>query len=495
MQYQLAAIVQSSDDAIIGKTDDGIITSWNLGAAKIYGYSAEEVEGASICILVPPERTDDELPKILEQLQRGEEIDHYETVHLCKDGSRIDVSLTISPIRNASGAVIGASTIARDITRRKQAEEGLRQSEERFRTLADACPVAIFRSDATGGAVYVNERWSEIAGLTPAESLGWGWMRALHPEDRERVLTDWCRALEAREPFESEYRIRATDGRTIWVLGRALPERNRDAEVVGYVGTLTDISERKATEERLRAYNEELEQTNRAKNEFLSVISHELRTPLNSITGYAELMKDGLFGEINAQQDRALGKILKRSYHLLDMIVSILYATSIEAGAVKVEDAEIDLAHFLHAFRSDYSAPLDTEVTLIWDLPPRLAVVRTDGEKLQHILQNLIHNAVKFTGKGTVKISAEVREETNHQGGARKLVQLKVADSGIGIPKEQLPVIFELFRQGNSSETRPFSGMGLGLYIVKRLTEMLHGSVEVESQPGQGSTFTVTIPF
>lgn len=231
----------------------------------------------------------------------------------------------------------------------------------------------------------------------------------------------------------------------------------------------------------------ELTKSIKVKDEFLSVMSHELRTPLNVITGYAEMVWRGMVGETNAEQDRALEKIIGCSKDLLGMISRILQATSIEAEAVKVEKKEVVVGPLLDELKSAYDVAVGKDLNLQWDYPSEFLSVKTDSEKLKHILQNLINNAIKFTDKGRVTVSVRLLPGANG-------VEFQVADTGIGIPEEMLPMIFEKFRQVDSSETRAYGGVGLGLYIVKKFTEMLGGNVEVESEPGKGSTFTVTIP-
>jgi signal transduction histidine kinase/CheY-like chemotaxis protein len=263
--------------------------------------------------------------------------------------------------------------------------------------------------------------------------------------------------------------------------------------------------------EEIRASRDALERANLVKEEFLSVMSHELRTPLNAILGYTEMVKEGLQGEINSEQERSLEKVSMRTRELLTMINGILQVTSMKAPAIKAENREFDLGNFLDELRSGYEFPSDKEVRLHWDYA-QLPVIESDPEKLRHILQNLINNALKFTSKGKVTVSARVQEgdgrepKGNREDGAESLsshascltphalVEFVVADTGIGISEEMLPVIFEKFRQVDSSETRSYGGVGLGLYIVKQFTEQLGGKIEVDSVPGSGSKFIVTIP-
>jgi signal transduction histidine kinase/DNA-binding response OmpR family regulator len=239
--------------------------------------------------------------------------------------------------------------------------------------------------------------------------------------------------------------------------------------------------------ERTRNQATELERSNKVKDEFLSIMSHELRTPLNVVMGYVSMMMDGMLGEVNHEQKEALQKIITRARDQLTMISGILQATRMEAEGVKVESHEVNLCDFLDDLRRSCEVPWGKELTIKWDYPSDLPVVKTDGEKLKNILQNLINNAIKFTEKGSVTVSARYfpRKDT---------IEFKVADTGIGIEKEFFVVIFDRFRQVDSSETRPYGGVGVGLYIVKQYTELLGGKVEVESEVGKGSTFTVTIP-
>jgi signal transduction histidine kinase len=227
---------------------------------------------------------------------------------------------------------------------------------------------------------------------------------------------------------------------------------------------------------------------NRAKSEFLTVVSHELRTPLHAAIAFTSMIQAGVFGEINPKQDEALGKVIGHGKDLLTMIESLLEASRIEAGAVKVESQVASLGNLLEELKAAYSVPVDKGLTLIWDYPLELPPMKIDRGKLKHILQNLINNAIKFTEKGCVTIS--VRHFP-----AAQTVKFQVADTGIGILQEALPVIFEKFRQMHTSDTRSHGGIGLGLFIVKKFTDLLGGTVEVESEVGKGSTFTVTIPY
>ncbi len=230
----------------------------------------------------------------------------------------------------------------------------------------------------------------------------------------------------------------------------------------------------------------ELELANKVKDEFLGVMSHELRTPLNVIMGFSSLIRDGMLGEINPEQEEALKKVMSHSTDLLSMLNSILQVTQIGGGNVVAERADVCLSQLLADLESIYELPAAKDITINWDYPP-LPVVKTDADKLKQILRNLIDNAIKFTKKGQVTVAARFQESQGQ-------VVFKVSDTGEGIPEEFLPIIFDKFRQLDNSETRMHGGVGLGLYIVKKFTELLGGEISVESEPGKGSVFTVALP-
>ncbi|HTN72234.1 MAG TPA: ATP-binding protein, partial [Methylomirabilota bacterium] len=246
-------------------------------------------------------------------------------------------------------------------------------------------------------------------------------------------------------------------------------------------------SELEQANSQLEKVNRSLVEANKAKDEFLSVMSHELKTPLNVIMGYAELARTDTLPAMGLRPEEAVNKIFIHAKDLLHMVDEILQATRIEAGAARAVIEELDLTTFLDDLRISCDNPTAKELTLIWNYQSDLPPVRTDRDKLKHILQNLISNAIKFTPEGSVTVSARYFPEHRN-------VEFKVADTGIGIPEEMLSSIFDRFRQLDASNTRTYGGVGLGLFIVKRFAEMLGGTIKVESEPESGSTFTLTLP-
>lgn len=237
-----------------------------------------------------------------------------------------------------------------------------------------------------------------------------------------------------------------------------------------------------------KASLEEAEYRKRAAREALDTVSHEFRTPLNLIGGYAQALRDDVFGPLNAEQQGALAKILRQSDNLLHMVNSILDLAQVEAGDLSVQREDIALSLFLREIKVKCDVPPDKPVSLSWSIEPQLPTIHTDKAKLAIILQNLINNAIKFTDQGEIHISGRVTPDG-------KRVEFEVVDSGRGIPNEALPFIFEKFRQVNSRSTRSYGGIGLGLHVVKVFTELLGGTITVESEVERGSTFRLSLPL
>lgn len=443
------------------------------------------------------------------------------------------------PVSDDTGAIVRIVGIAEDITERKRAEAEVQQNLQRIRALHEIDTAISSTLDLRRVLEVLLEKIELFLPIAAATTV-----RLLNRETGKQESLA-CRGLDERE-WRSQQQTRGQRTKRIVETKAPLAVRNvltdqttfnaeifRKHGLVSYLGVpliakgavlgvlslytnheheflneeiefLKTLAGQAAIAIHNARLHEEMVRSNKVKDEFLSVMSHELRTPLNVIIGYAGLLQDGVLGEVKPGQEDALKKVLNRSNDLLTMINSILYATSLEADEVRIENQEVNVASFLAELRADCAVTLDKKLNLIWDCPPDLPAIPTDSKKLKHVLQNLIHNAIKFTERGGVTISAAVRNggppsDTNARpesnGKHKQVFEFKVADTGIGIPKEAMPIIFEKFRQLDSSETRTYGGVGLGLYIVKKFTDLLGGTVEVESEPGKGSTFTVRIPY
>ena len=494
MRNRLAAIVASSDDAIISKTLDGIIVTWNESASRIFGYSAEEVIGKPITILIPPDRLDEE-PAILARLRAGERVEHFETLRVRKDGRVVNISLTVSPIRNTDGQIVGASKIARDITPQKQSEEALRVSNERFRLMADSAPVLIWISDDAKSRVWFNKGWLEFTGRSLEQEQGFGWTRNIHEDDLAQCLQTYAEGFDTRESFRSEYRIRRADGEARWLIEQASPLfEGVSGTFSGYIGSCVDITESKKIqadrEETLkaeRAAREEAERVGRVKDEFLATVSHELRTPLNAILGWATLLR-----RLDPDSDdhaRGLETIERNARVQGQIIADLLDMSRIISGKVQLDVQPIDINDAINAALDAVRLSVEAKkLRLRVTLDARAGRLRGDPGRLQQVFWNLLTNAVKFTPSGG-RIDVVSERVNSH-------VEVCVEDSGLGIKPEFLAFVFDRFRQADSSTTRRHGGLGLGLSIVKHLVELHGGSVRVKSPgEGQGSTFIVALPI
>jgi PAS domain S-box-containing protein len=475
---RLAAIVDSSEDAIISKTLDSVIRTWNAGAERLFGYTAEEAVGRPITLIIPTDRLDEE-KEILARLTRGERIEHFETVRRAKDGRQLDISLTVSPIRDAQGRIIGASKIARDVTARKRAEEALQASEQRFRTLTAHAPVGIFLTDREGDCLFVNERWCEMAGMSPEEAHGQGWARALHPDDRERVFHEWAAAVKAGQSFAYEYRFRTPRGKVRWLQGNAVGLCNEAGQVRGYIGTLTDFTERREAEEALR-------EADRRKDEFLALLAHELRNPLAPLRNGLQVMRlasgdTNVVAKTRDMMDRQLS-------HMVRLIDDLLDVSRISSNKMELRRTRVLLADVVSSAVETVRPALEAaghELTV--SLPPEPVHLEADLTRLAQVFGNLLNNSAKYTERGGNIWLTAVRD-----GGQ---VSVTVQDTGIGIPAFALPNIFGMFSQVDRSIERSTGGLGIGLALVKGFVEMHGGTVEAASPgQGQGSTFTVRLP-
>ncbi len=331
----LAASVSSSEDAIISKSLDGIITSWNAGAERIFGYTAEEAIGQSILMVIPEERYEEQM-RILDKIRRGQRVEHFETVRMARDGKRLDLSLTVSPVYDASGQIIGSSKVARNISDRILAAEALRESEERFRTLANHAPVGIFQTDLTGKTVFVNEVWCGLAGLLSQDAEGDGWIEAVHPADRNRVITDWQQACDQGLPSHTEFRFRRPDGSIAWLQGNAEPLRDPQGKMLGYIGTVADITSRKLAEQALSENEQRISADLASMNSLYELTARLLATQnlesaLQEVLTSAIAMQQADMGCVHLY-DSAIDKFNVAAQHGFDQefLESLVDATFIE---------------------------------------------------------------------------------------------------------------------------------------------------------------------
>ncbi len=296
----------------------------------MFGYTAKEMIGQSVLRLIPPERHAEE-SHILERIKRGESIEHYETIRRRKDGTELTVSLTVSPVVDLQGRIIGASKIARNITEQKRIEEALRENEERLRMLADNISQFAWTADPTGWIFWYNRRWYEYTGTTFEEMQGWGWEKVHHPDHLDRVVKKWRQAHVTGEPWEDTFPLRGLDGTYRWFLSRALPIRDAEGRIVQWFGTNTDITELRETqatlresEERLMKQGLALAEANKELEGFSYSVSHDLRAPLRTIDAFSRIVEEEHGPHLNAEANRCLTIVRKAAGQAGELIDDLL---------------------------------------------------------------------------------------------------------------------------------------------------------------------------
>ncbi|HEY9245891.1 MAG TPA: PAS domain S-box protein, partial [Candidatus Methanoperedens sp.] len=477
----LASIVDSSDDAIIGKTLDGIIVSWNRGAQKIYGYSADEVKSKSISVLVPPGHPD-ELPQLLEKIRQGQRIEHYETLRMRKDGKKICASLTISPIKDATGKIIGASTIAWDITEQKRIEMALRESEERFRSITHAATDAIISADSDDDIISWNKGAQAMFGYTEEEALG----KSLTIIIPERYRDAHKKGLE-RVNSTGETRL---IGKTVETVGMRKDgiefplELSLSTWKIGikrlYSGVIRDITERKQADEKLKQTLAELERSNKDLEQFAYAASHDLQEPLRTVSNFSQLLARRYKGKLDAKADQFIGFIVDGTKRMQEMIDNLLIYSRVSTRAKPFESTNCEIV-FDQAL-ANVKMAVEESGALVTHGP--LPTLMADASQMVQLFQNLLSNAIKFRKeKPRITVSADRK-------GNEWLFSVK--DNGIGIAPEFMEHIFKMFQREHSSAKYP--GTGVGLAICRKIVERHGGRIWVESQSGKGSTFHFTIP-
>ena len=481
------ALVENSQGWICTHAPDGTLLSVNSVAAQALGFSPAETAGRNLRELIA-ERVRGQFDEYLKRIREKKILTGLLRL-VGKDGAE-HVLLYRNCWRTEPGKPPYVLGHAIDVTERVRAEEALRESEERFRTLSATAPIGIFRTDASGLCTYLNESLREMMALPFEEALGEGWKKALHPEDYERVVREWADAARHAEAFANLYRFRTPSRAERWVQVKARPVFAQDGSLTGHVGVVQDVTQQRGAEARLREAKEAAETASRAKSEFLANMSHEIRTPMNGILGMTELALDT---ELNPLQREYLGFVKSSADALLAILNDILDFSKIEAGKMEIER----LPFSLHECIEDALKPLAIRASqkvleLEWEVDPNLPeYVIGDPTRLRQVLLNLASNGIKFTRHGQVTIGAELA------GNEQDFVQVRfrVTDTGVGIPAEKQKRIFEAFTQADTSTTREYGGTGLGLSISGRLMRLMGGEIHLTSEIGKGSEFSFRLRF
>ena len=521
VRERLAAVVESSDDAIISKTLEGIINAWNPGAEKLFGYSSSEALGKPIRMLLPPECADEE-SEILARIKRGESVDHFETVRVRKDGKRIDISATISPLKDSNGVIVGASKIARDITERKRAEDALRESlttsQAALKELADQkfaldqhAIVAI--TDVQGTITYVNEKFCAISKYSREELIGQN-HRILnsghHPKD---FFKQMYQSIANGKVWHDEIKNRAKDGSLYWVDTTIVPFLGAEGKPRQYVAIRADITERKlaaealaqqaselsrqaeqrkADEQEIRNLNDELEHrviertsqleaANKELEAFTYSVSHDLRAPLRHIAGFSKMLAEESGVSLQPEAQHYLQRIQDGTRRMGTLVDDLLNLARIGRHELRLQVTGLD------SVVKDVIADLAPDLEgrkIEWKIG-KLPYVEGDPALLKVVFQNLLSNAVKYTRP---RADAIIEVSVDQVAGEQVVC---VRDNGVGFNMNYADKLFGVFQRLHRAED--FEGTGVGLATAQRIVQKHGGRIWAQAELDKGAVFYVTL--
>jgi PAS domain S-box-containing protein len=491
----LATIIETTDDAIVSKSLDGTIQSWNAAAERLFGHTAQQAVGQHISLIIPPERLSEE-DEIIARLSAGERIEHFETERLGRDGQRLLVSLTISPLRDESGAVVGASKIARDVTHRRYAEHRERQllaetaaANAKFQAFFEQGALFAAILDVDGSVLEPNRLFAEGCGYTRNAIIGkpvWdGPWWADSADARARIQAATTEAAGGHNA-RVEVSYRTADGSQRNGVVVIQPIKRYADQVLFLALSGADITERKRLEDDLRELAADLSEADRKKNEFLAMLAHELRNPLAPISNTARALRLGI-GDEDAV--RSASEMLERQVSQLARLVDdLLDISRITRGRIELRTTRTALAPIvLQAVEAVRPLARSMNHELTTTLPENEIYVEADPARLTQVVGNILNNACKFTNPGG-HVQLVVNQNHNE-------ATIRVRDNGIGIAPEHLSHVFDMFAQVDASLERSRDGLGIGLTLVRTLVELHGGSIQVNSEgPGRGSEFTVRLP-
>ena len=480
----LASIVETSDDAIVRKSVDGIIQSWNAAAERLFGYAAAEAIGRHISLVIPPDRLAEE-DHIIARLKSGQRVEHFETIRLRRDGTPVPVALSVSPIVDAAGTVIAASKIVRDISERKRAQADL----EKFHTLIENSTDFIGICDANAVPIYINPAGLKMMGLTSVDDPRAHSVREFFfPEDQDRMMGEFFSAVMEQGHAEIDVRFRNFEtGAGRWMAYKVLKLTDGSGAVVGFATVSQDVTDRLRLEQHLRQLADDLSDADHRKNEFLATLAHELRNPLAPLNSMLELLKRA--GSDEGKRRQAIDTMERQLSQLVRLVDDLLDLNRITHNRIDLRKGRVELAVVIEqAVQSARSLAESKGQRLQLALSRDPIYLHADNVRLAQVFGNLLNNACKYTDHGGTISVTTARDGDD--------VVISIADTGAGIPHDQLEKIFDMFTQLDRNRGSSEGGLGIGLTLVRRLVQLHGGVVEARSAgPGQGSTFVVRLPI
>lgn len=498
---------------------DNTIVLYNPAFARMHGYEQDELIDRSVFTLYPPE-AHEQLPGYFERTHR---LGHFgfESPHLRRDGSTFPAFIDKSTITSSDGRVLYRIVNVQDITDRKQAENALRESEERFRLLADVAPVLIWMSDPSKQCTYVNQRWLDLTGRNLEQEIDQGWLENIHPDDKGERWQVYSNAFDARQPFSMEYRLRRYDGEYRWLTDDGGPRFTSSGDFLGYVGSCSDVTERKRTEEASRRLNElleqrvatrtgqleeanqklekkvtelqaleaeltrrntELEATTQELESFAYSVSHDLRAPLRAIDGFSMALIEDNYAEISDDGRRYLQRIRAASQRMALLIDDLLKLSRVSRTHLDVQP--VNLSHLADTILSELQerAP-QRQVELIVQEGLNVA---GDTRLLRILMENLLENAWKFSRDRAVTC---IKVGALQEDSAEEVYYVR--DNGVGFDMAYADKLFGAFQRLHSE--REFSGTGIGLATVQRIVHRHGGRLWAEAVKNEGASFYFTL--
>jgi len=463
---RLAAIVDSSEDAVISKNLNGIVTSWNHSAERIFGYTSGEIVGHSILKLIPHDRVDEET-LILSRLRQGERVQYFQTKRLNKNGTVIDVSLTISPIRSSDGTIIGVSKIARDISDIVLAE----RKSAMLAAIVASSDDAIISKDLNSIVTSWNKSAERIFGYTAEEMIGQSIVKLI-PDDRQQEEPEIIARLKNGQRVDHFETKRVTkNGALLDVSLTISPVTNASGDIIGISKIARDVTDKKLDEQR--------------KNSFVAIVSHELKTPLTSVRSYIQLALAKARERSDVFTENIMSRADTQTRKMVTMIHDFLNLSRLEDGKMALNISEFSLSDLMNEVVAECAA-LSPAHTINYE-PCDDARMVGDRDKICHVLSNLLGNAVKYSPAQT---NVEVR--CLHNGNS---AEFSITDQGIGISREDQSRLFERFYRVSGQRQTTISGFGIGLYLAAEILRLHHSEISVKSEIGKGSTFSFALPL
>lgn len=461
----LAAIVDSTDDAIISKDLNGIITSWNPSAQRIFGYRPEEIIGQSVLKLIPADRQDEET-LILSRLRKGERVHYFQTKRLSKSGKLIDVSLTISPVKDETGAIIGVSKIARDITDVIEAEK----QSAMLSAIVSYSDDAIISKDLNSIVTSWNRSAERLFGYTAEEMIGQSIVKLI-PADRlqeEPEIIARIKSGQRVDHFETKRKTKY--GKLLNVSLTISPVMDGAGRIIGVSKIARDITDKKQEEQR--------------KNDFIAIVSHELKTPLTSMRSYVQLALAKAKERKDGYTEKLLLRAETQTRKMTTLIQDFLSLSRLEEGKMTLNLSEFSLSELMDEVLNDMLALTATHV-IKYEACEEVTI-SGDRDKLGQVLTNLVGNAIKYSPEGTT-VTMRCKLTNGH-------AEVSVTDQGYGIPLADQPRLFERFYRVEDGRQYQVSGFGIGLYLVAEILRLHGAEIKVQSEPGKGSAFSFVLP-